>query len=364
MNKSLLPFILFILFIPVSSLFAQWESVFFNDAGGIYSASSELEKPSDFMEIGRYSPMNLFDNDLSSSWVEGEDGPGIGSYVLVGIPGQFMKYLIIYNGYQESESLFFKNNRVKDLRVSIYTGFTFDGREGQTGFEADIMPMDESAIITLSDKMGAQQIELPFNADDVATFSEEGFKYYKYDFPEERGIRDFLVLKFEIESVYPGSIWDDTCIAGIDFTNQEPDQFLAPDEQVTAVSLEADSEKIIIQTTKNRKLVLVDAQSIAREKGYTAEGEFLTFTLMDVSPDIKWAVISYQHGFTSGGNIEESFHLWSLPRMKEVSDALLEAYGATPLGFKIKSGRLYLETLEDKSVLLEDLDLDMDSGYW
>ena len=363
--KKLQPFfILLILFIPVSSLFAQWESVFFDDAGGIYSASSELEKPSELMEIGRYSPWNLFDSDPATSWVEGEEGPGIGSYVLVGIPGPFMQYLIIHNGYQESEDLFIKNNRVKELRVSIYAGFTFDGREGQTGFEADLLPMDESALITLSDEMGAQQIELPFDADDVAAFSEEGFKYYKYDYPDETGVKDFLVLKFEIISVYPGSIWDDTCIAGIDFSNQDPGQFLTPDEQVTAVSLEPDSGKIFIETAENRKLLLVDAQAIAHEKGYTAEGEFLSLNLIEVSPDRKWAVISYQHGFTGGGNIDETFHLWSLPRMKEVSDALLEAYAATPLGFQIKNGRLYLETLEDKSVLLEDLDLDMESGYW
>lgn len=359
MNK-LLP--LLILIFPVFSLFAQWESTSFSDAGGIYSASSELEKPSNLMEIGRYSPRNLFDGNPASSWVEGEDGPGIGSYVLVGVPGPYRKYLIINNGYQASEGLFFKNNRVKDLKVSLYAGFTFDGRVSQFGFEADIMPMDESAIIPLGDTMGAQQIELPFDADEVAAIREEGFKYYKNDYPEETGVRDFLVLKLEIISVYPGSRWDDTCIAGIDFTNQNWDLFLTPDEQVTSVSIDPDSAKIFIETTENRKLLLVDAQTIAHKKGYAAEGEFLTLNLIEVSPDRKWAVITYQHGFTGGGNIDETFHLWSLQRMKKVSDALLEAYGATPLGFKIKSSRLYLETLEDKSVLLEDLDLDMDSG--
>jgi len=50
--------------------------------------------------------------------------------------------------------------------------------------------------------------------------------------------------------------------------------------------------------------------------------------------------------------------------MKEVPPALMEAYKATPLGFKIRSGTLYLETYEDKFVRLEDLDLDMMSGRW
>ena len=364
MKKTAAFLIPFLLILPVLPLSAQWEPVFFTDAEGIYAASSELEKPSNLMSFGKYSPKNLLDGSPATSWVEGEDGPGIGTYVLIGIQKPLGKYLLINNGYQESDGLFLKNNRVQELKVSIYAGFTFEGREGQTGFEADLLPMKESAIITLNDEMGTQQIELPFNLGDTEVFREEGLKDYKNDFPDARGVQDFLVLKFEIVSVYPGSIWDDTCISGIAFSNQDPDQFLAPNEGVSNITLGPDSRKVLIHTTAKRELLLIDAQTIAQEKGYNGKGEFLTFILLDISPDNKWAVITYQHGFTSGGNIDETFHLWSLPRMKEVSPVLLEAYNATPLGFTTKSSRFYLETLEEKPVLLEDLDLDMESGYW
>ncbi|RKX74197.1 MAG: hypothetical protein DRP60_10640, partial [Spirochaetes bacterium] len=87
-------------------------------------------------------------------------------------------------------------------------------------------------------------------------------------------------------------------------------------------------------------------------------------TVLCVSPRAFWAGLVEDHGFTSGGQLEEACWLWSLARMKEVPPALMEAYKATPLGFKIRSGTLYLETYEDKFVRLEDLDVDMMSGRW
>ncbi len=356
-------FCLLLLF-QAHTLFAQWETVFFTEAGGIYAASSELEKPTDFMEVGEYSPMNLFDDSLETSWVEGEAGPGTGSYILIGQQGELKKYMMINNGYQKSESLFLKNNRVKDFKLSLYSGFTSDMRAGQTGFEADILQIAEPVNFTLKDEMGIQPFGMPFETAEVEALRDSELTRYTSAHAEEPGIQEFLILKFEIASVYKGSLWDDTCIAGISFSNRSRENCLLPKEQITEVKNSSDDQKILLLTSENRELLLVDAKTLAIEKGYTAEGEFLTFTLLDVSPDNLWAVISEEHGFTSGGHIEETSHLWSLARMKEVPPALLEAYNAMPLGFRIRSGTLYLETYEGTFVRLGDLNVDMMSGRW
>jgi len=355
---------LILLMIPAGSIFAQWETVFFTEAGGTYAVSSELEKPGNPMDIGPYSPVNLFDNDPETSWVEGEDGPGIGSYVLIGMDNSLQQFLLLDNGYQKSRSLFLKNNRVKDFRISVYAGYTSDLRSGQFGFEADILLLAGPELLTLNDEMGRQRFEMPFDHGEIETLRESAFARYKKEHPEESGIRDFLVLKFEIISVYEGSRWDDTCIAGISFADSETAAGLHPGEQVKNLRISQDGRKIFIDTSEDRTLLLADAQITARERGYTADGEFLTFSLMDISPDKMWAVISEQHGFTDGGRIKETCRLWSLQRMKEVPAALMKAYAATPMAFTIIGERLFLETFEEKTVLLEDLDLDMESGNW
>jgi len=346
-----------LLLLPAHTLSAQWDTVFFADGGGIYAASSELEKPADPMNFGPYSPVNLFDKDPASSWVEGKEGPGIGSYVLIGITGPLEKFILISNGYQKSEDLFIKNNRVKDFRISLYAGFTSDIRAGQFGFEADITEIAPPVTLSLKDEMGIQTFELPFDTAETEELKDSRRSHYAESWPGEIGIRDFFVLKVEIASVYKGSRWDDTCIAGIEFSNSPPGAMLNPGESVSGVRISADSSTVYLETSENRELILADNRG-------TGPGEFLSYTLMDASPDRNWAVISTQHGSTEGGRIEESYHLWSISRMKEVPGALMEAYGATPLGFTLKSGRLYLETFEEKDVLLEDLDLDMENPHW
>ena len=346
-----------LLFYPVFTLYAQWETVFFTEAEGVYAASSELDKPADFMNFGEYSPKNLLDGSLDTSWVEGEAGTGAGSYVLIGLPGDLKKYILINNGYQKSESLFLKNNRVKDFKLSLYSGFTSDMRAGQIGFEADLVQISSPVTLTLKDKMAVQPFEIPFETSDVAASRESELTRYTRAHPGDPGFRDFLIMKFEIVSVYPGSQWDDTCIAGIHFADTEAGTGLNPGEQVKEVRISADSQKIYLQTSEDRTLLLTEARD-------TPDGEFLTFTLSDVSPDKMWAVITEQHGSTGGGRIEETYQLWSLQRMKEVPAALMKAYDATPMDFTIRSGRLFLETFEGKRVLLEDIDLDMEGGNW
>jgi len=266
MKTTTLPALIVILLLPANMLFAQWEAVVFSDANGIYAASSELEKPKNPMDFGPYSPVNLFDGNLETSWVEGENGSGIGTYVLIGRQEFLEKYLLVNNGYQESEDLFLKNNRVKDFTISLYAGFTSNMRIGQFGFEADLTGFGDPDSFTLKDEMGTQRFELSFDTADFESFMDTETRHYRDAHMEETGIRSFPVVKFEIVSVYKGSRWDDTCITEISFSDSADNNSLNPGETISAVTLTEDKEKIFVQTSEGRELLLADARKRAGDR--------------------------------------------------------------------------------------------------
>ncbi len=343
-------------------LSAQWESVSFQDAGGLYSASSELDKPESPAEIGRYSPRNLFDHNTATAWVEGEAGSGSGSYVLTGVSRGLKKYLIIYNGYQQTESLFKKNNRVRELKISLYAGYSFDAMAGQFGFEAESLSLGEPVTVTLDDTIGPQRFKLPFDPVKAGKLKESGRRKFIDDFSPGDGVKDFFFLKFEIVSVYPGTKWDDTCISGIEFTDNPLGIYIPVNEKIKTVFKDSKSGDIMVRTTSGQVLTLIQIKTLAEELRFTAEGEFFDADAETLSPDNEWAVINYQHGYTYGGRVEETRKLWSVRRMEEVPDSLLESYNIdTPADFTEKNGRFYLETMEGSSVLLDDIGADMDN---
>lgn len=128
-----------------------------------------------------YSPENLRKTTPNNPWVEGVDGPGIGEKIFVelqtwkdsdGSPGG-MGAMIISNGYvsYSNPSLYNKNNRVKEIRVSS-------------------KDPDFSFTATLSDTPNPQIVKFPTPPKSIT---------------------------IEILSVHPGTHWDDTCINFIYF---------------------------------------------------------------------------------------------------------------------------------------------------
>ncbi len=345
-------------------LLVEGESFSFTEAGGIFSASSELEKPANPMDRGRYSPGNLLDRDPSTAWVEGEKGPGIGSFVLLGAGNSLKRYIVIYNGYEQSERLFKKNNRVQKLAVTVYAGFTREAQQNQFGFTADAEAFPETVEITLEDKMGPQVFPFPFDTGKVKAFKR--LLETKYHADDEKKVREFYFFKFKILSVYRGSTWNDTCIAEIGFGNRKMGEFVPLNENISGVYEDENSDAIFVKTSGGHSVLLVSARSVSAQLGYTGSGEFLTLNLMDVDAKKHWALIAYEHGFTAGGSIEETYHLWSLKLLQEVPPTLEAAYGLTPdagLSFTVKNGRSCLETDSGNSILLEDLELDMDRSF-
>ncbi len=68
---------------------------------------------------------NLFDDDLTTAWIEGEDGPGSGEWVRFEFSEPVvLDHLEIANGYQKDDDRFLSNARVKSLEVQYSNGAT------------------------------------------------------------------------------------------------------------------------------------------------------------------------------------------------------------------------------------------------
>lgn len=147
----------------------------------IIEASSYLSQ-NDLRVIANYHPYYLVDNNPSTAWVEGVPGSGIKESVLmwIEIPQKTTIKIAIRNGFQKTEELFYKNNRIKELKVTFMLGDLYN-------------PDYVSRIYTLEDKMGWQTIE----------------------FRTEKKCHN---IAFTIHSIYKGTTYDDTCISDINIS--------------------------------------------------------------------------------------------------------------------------------------------------
>lgn len=153
------------------------------------TASSTLEPQGSYS----YDPSNTQSRDRETAWAEGADGDGVGESIeirqtcVVGSKSYktdigFVE-LCIVNGYAATEKNWRENNRVKELNMY------FNG--------------DFVAVIALEDTIKQQYIDI----------SQFGLKV-------QNG--ETASFQFEIGSVYKGTKYDDTCLAGllIEFTGR------------------------------------------------------------------------------------------------------------------------------------------------
>ena len=133
-----------------------------------YEASSELSEYN-----MTHSAERIMDGSLATAWVEGQDGQGTGETIKVTFDDAYvMSGIKIYAGYQKSDELYEKNSRPKQITLIFSDGAT--------------------ETIELQDMAGAQQIDLK---NSVITES----------------------VTIRIDSVYPGTIFEDTAISEVYF---------------------------------------------------------------------------------------------------------------------------------------------------
>ena len=136
------------------------------------SVSSVL--PSD--RLGTYHEWSAINGLLESPWCEGAAGSGVGQWLMLEFPALLeLAYIGIDVGYDYDDDIFFKNNRIKKA-----TFFFSDGTELPWEFD---------------DERGLQLVPL---ACAPGPCTQTTF------------------VKLVIDEVYPGSLYDDACIAEIE----------------------------------------------------------------------------------------------------------------------------------------------------
>lgn len=118
-----------------------------------------------------HSPERIFDGDISTAWVEGVNGQGIGEAITLYFDSEYILNKVVINaGYQKNSEIYGKNSRPKELKISFSDG--------------------SSQVYTLQDINTKQEIIL------------EKAVITKY-------------ISFTIQSVYQGNKYEDTVISEI-----------------------------------------------------------------------------------------------------------------------------------------------------
>jgi hypothetical protein len=140
---------------------------------------------------GRYAPDKARDGSLASSWVEGVPGPGIGERITFTLPRD-AGGLEVYPGYGVSQ-YFLPNNRLKKASLSVKLLTT--------------APTERANVYDMREVLRR----------DLHFEDRQQFQRFVIDLPEIRVPPEFslLIAVLEIREVYPGTRWDDTCIAEI-----------------------------------------------------------------------------------------------------------------------------------------------------
>ena len=179
----------------------HWKDIAFWDHG----ISSKL------VEQGyNYAWESICDDDLTTAWVEGVKGNGIGEWVIVDVDGnyQYLNYekgisdkklniqLKINNGFCKNELTYKNNNRVKKAKLTFYEVplIAYEDYRGTQSLEEPYI-MHESEIV-LEDTMNQQ--DFYFICSPKAPFSDGSL---------------YLYVQLTILDVYPGEKYQDTCIS-------------------------------------------------------------------------------------------------------------------------------------------------------
>lgn len=158
-------------------------------------SSSYLEQNS-FIVKANYHPYYIIDDNKNTAWVEGVAGDGVGEKIVLNFLEQIKVdslHLFFRNGYQKSEELYQKNNRLKDIKIK---------------FINEISSYAESIFsFTLEDCLGYQKITI----DQPITFS---------------------TIEIIIASVYRGSLYQDTCLSDLYIEGNFKEDLLKKQENI------------------------------------------------------------------------------------------------------------------------------------
>ncbi|MBM9502258.1 hypothetical protein JWG44_18560 [Leptospira sp. 201903071] len=180
------------------------------------SILTEKSKPKDF-----YDTIKAMDGKVETAWCEGKDGSGVNEYIEFILPPTDVIGLNVLNGFGKYKDKYLSNNRVKEAKISILAEngtkkeFTYTFGDNACGSEN-----------------GGGKIESAKDYCNEFSANTSKFKACINDFQNQCIMSDYdgggeriyfndrlkiVYFKFEILSTYPGSKYNDTCIAEISF---------------------------------------------------------------------------------------------------------------------------------------------------
>jgi hypothetical protein len=218
---------------------SQWKELRLKSGQSLWASSELVEKYKD--RTVRYSVKNLFDDRIDTCWSEGVNGNGGGESITIVVNKDISRIGII-NGNAANPEIFKKNNRIKKLKCRLFIAFTAPGLVSETDSYLYFMKSSKPSTVYLNDLIAMQYFDSPFTAEDQHEFREQAMESFISDQPfffkqieKELGVRkdkqgedrkqfdnDFLAaysiygLVVEIEEVYSGSKYQDTCISEIE----------------------------------------------------------------------------------------------------------------------------------------------------
>ncbi len=286
-------------------------------AGHLFHASSSLDG---------YGMELLFDGDTYTGWAEGLPGTGEGVVLWTALdPGA--DTLLVRNGFSRSRALFYKNNRVRSMKLSLYRGFQPAGMVTEIGPLFIIRPLSSSFSITLKDSMELQEIALPFGRDLLSGQppSDEELRFFM-EYARRKGLpteleADYLVLKMEITEVYPGSTWNDTCLTELR---------LFSEDDFSSAEVSGENGTLYYSSPTGRRILY-------RNREYL-------YDPFQESRDGSWC-IAFKTPAAAEGRVESTFSLFRLPRPEPYRNDRFEAAldaGRIPIDFEERPEGLYL----------------------
>jgi len=245
------------------------------------NATSALQSSANKL-IGTYGVNNLFDHDFTTAWVEGIEGPGIQEAVFFCLSDS-VNTLNIMNGYAKNKDLYKKNNRPRQLKLSLYIGVNPEGYVSEIATIYKSRIYLEEFTVNLSDTCSVQSFTIPVSWNEINGFKKQTLDSYTIDFdipPAETAV----IIKLEIYDVYAGSRWDDTCMSELFFNNVYIHNHLKEQyHQIDSVYVNDQDNTILINTKQQNNIdVYTDSESILQ--------------IIDTSPDNQWVILIRMSG--------------------------------------------------------------------
>ncbi len=216
-----------------------WKELHLKSGQSLWASSELVEKFKGHSV--EYPVKNIFDGKSGTCWAEGVKGDGRGENITI-VVNKDISAIGIINGNAKNVDIFKKNNRIKKLTCYLFIAFTAPGLVSETDSNLYFMKTGKPFTLDLHDSPARQYFEFSVSAEAQHEFRDQAMEDFILDHPflfeqieKELGAgkdmqgkerkqfdNDFFAayamygVVVEIEEVYPGSRYQDTCISEIE----------------------------------------------------------------------------------------------------------------------------------------------------